>query len=70
MASGAPYTGAFQAVIIGDSLERINADLARSFGNELRAAPKAAGFGLVAWLALSGLPLVGLAWAAVPPPKL
>lgn len=59
-----PQADSLRKVIVlrvsnGDSRERIEADLARSFGDQLRAAPKAAGFGLVAWLAPSALLLVG-----------
>jgi cytochrome c-type biogenesis protein CcmH/NrfF len=59
-----PQADSLRKVIVlrvsnGDSRERIEADLARSFGDQLRAAPKAAGFGLVAWLAPSTLLLVG-----------
>jgi cytochrome c-type biogenesis protein CcmH/NrfF len=43
----------------GESRERIEADLYRQFGDEIRAAPSASGFGLVAWLAPALLLLVG-----------
>lgn len=44
----------------GESEEKIFADLIATFGEEVRAAPRARGFGLVAWLAPSVFLFFGL----------